>query len=210
MSALIITPAYTDICRELRAAILASGLPVLPAFEHSDLPRVRSMLITQALTSPDVVDRLILVDSDIVPTGAQLQELATSPLVTAENALTGLYPTRDGKGWAVHAKDPQEAAERPGGVFEAEWAGLGFCAIDRESLERVARYLPLVTAEGAGPDWTPFCVPELEYLSQKNARYFPDDRVLWRNLEKVGVRLWADSGLKVGHVIRAVLRNPIG
>lgn len=206
MSALIITPAYTDLCRELRAAILASGLPVLPAFEHSDLPRVRSMLITQALTS--TAERLILVDSDIVPSGAQLQELATSPLVTAENALTGLYPTRDGKGWAVHAKRPEEAAERPGGVFEAEWAGLGFCAIHRRSLERIVEDMAHVRGEGGGggTDWTPFCVP----FVADGGRYFADDRALWRRLEDVGVRLWADSGLKVGHVIRAVLRNPLG
>jgi hypothetical protein len=208
MSALIITPAYTDLCRELRAAILASGLPVLPAFEHSDLPRVRSMLITQALTS--TADRILLVDSDVVPTGAQLEELATSPLVTPDSALTGLYPTRDGKGWAVHAKDLQEA-ER-GGVFEAEWAGLGFCAIHRKSLERVAEYLPRVAGEGGGAGWTPFCVPQLrvDIPAADGVRYYPDDRILWKHLAGEGVRLWADSGIKVGHVIRAVLRNPLG
>jgi hypothetical protein len=206
MSALIITPAYTDLCRELRAAILASGLPVLPAFEHSDLPRVRSMLITQALTS--TADRILLVDSDIVPTGAQLQELATSPLVTPEGALTGLYPTRDGKGWAVHARDPVDAARGApelGGVFEAEWAGLGFCAIHRKSLERIANDITRVKGEGGGGDWTPFCVP----FVADGGRYFADDRALWHRLEEVGVRLWADSGIKVGHVIRAVLRNPL-
>lgn len=201
MSALIITPAYTDLCRELRAAILASGLPVLPAFEHSDLPRVRSMLITQALTS--TAERIVLVDSDIVPTGAQLAELASSPLVTPESALTGLYPTRDGKGWAVHAKDPQEA-ER-GGVFEAEWAGLGFCAIHRRSLEALQPRVPLVAAEDGPGTWSAYCVPAVHGVT-----YYGDDRVLWKHLADAGVRLWADSGLKVGHVIRAVLRNPLG
>lgn len=204
MKALIITPAYIDICRELRAAILGAGIPVLPAFEHSDLPRIRSMLITQALTSaPSAVERLLLVDADIVPTAGQLLELATSPLVTPDSALTGLYPTRDGKRWAVHARDPEDPGRSS--AFEAEWAGLGFCAIHRQSLERVAAATPQVYPDGGGSGWTPFCVPTLV-----PGLYLPDDRALWYRLECAGVRLWADSGLKVGHLIRAILREPQG
>lgn len=197
MNAVIITPARTHLDYRLHNAIAESGLPVLALYEHSDLPRVRSFLVSKALAQPGV-DRILFVDSDIVPTGAQLTELATSPLVTPDQALTGLYPTRDGREWAVKATDPATADA----VFRAEWAGLGFAAVHRLSLERVAARLPDIVGDGL--PWKPFCVP----LVLATGEYLADDRSLWWRLAQAGVGLVADRSLRVGHVSGHVLAEP--
>lgn len=198
MTAIIVCPARTHIDRRLAAAAQLAGLKILALFEHSDLPRTRSLLLTMALDTN--AERILCIDSDIVPTAEQIRQLVESELVTPTQALTGLYPTRDGQRWAVHAKD-QSLPEQPP-VFEAEWAGLGFCVIHRQSLIGLAESLPLIDEEG-GQSWRPFCVP-----FTIGRAYYADDRSLWHRLASVGVSLVADQSLRVGHVSSVVLRRP--
>ena len=204
MNALVIIPAYSHIDHRLMAALLEARLPLLPLHGSSDLPRARSLLISLALTREP--ERVIFVDSDVVPTAAQLVELATSELVTAEQALTGLYPIRDiratvrgGATWAVDAVDP-EAAAAGAPVFAANWAGLGFAAVSAASLRRVGETLPDIV--GDERPWKPYCVP---FFDGQAGRYYPEDRSLWWRLARTGTRLVASSALKVGHVASVVL-----
>jgi len=201
MKALAIIPAYCHIDHRLMAALLDSHVPFLPLHGCSDLPKVRSQLITLALGQAS--ERLLFIDADVVPRPEQLRELAESALVTPEQALTGLYPIRDarataagGRGWAVDA----EAGESPetAAVFRARWAGLGFAAVHVESLARVGEQLPTI----AWPEmsWKPYCVPLVE-----GGTYYPDDRVLWHRLALTGTRLVASNALRVGHVASVVL-----
>lgn len=198
MKALIVCPARTHVDRRLASAAEVAGVPILALFEHSDLPRARSLLLTMALADT-AAERVLCIDSDIVPTADQIRALAESPLVTADQALTGLYPTRDWTAWAVHASR-QELAEQPP-VFLAEYAGLGFCAIHRASLERVRASAPVI--DGDVRPWTPFCVPFL-----LGRAYHGDDRSLWWRLAQAGVALVADQALRVGHVGSVVLKEP--
>ena len=85
-------------------------------------------------------------------------------------------------------------------VFAANWAGLGFAAVHIESLIRVAETLPEIHRDEMA--WKPFCVPVVD-----GHTYYPDDRVLWARLSKVGVGLVACSSLKIGHVASVVLRD---
>ncbi len=200
--ALAIIPAYSHIDYRLMNALLEAHIPIMPLFGSSDLPRARSILISHALTKG--AQRLLFIDSDIIPTAAQLVELATSPLVTPKQALTGLYPIRDtrstiagGASWAVDAVD-QEAAAAGAPVFAANWAGLGFAAIHHDSLSRVAETLPQIN--GDETPWRPYCVPAVV-----GSTYYSDDRVLWRRLAQTGTQLVASNGLKVGHVSSVVM-----
>lgn len=200
MQALAIIPAYSHIDHRLMQALLDSGIPHMPLYGSSDLPRARSMLISLARSK---AERLLFIDSDIVPSVGQIHELATSNLVTPVQALTGLYPVRDiratrrgGVGWAVDAYEPELADKRD--VFGANWAGLGFAAIHSESLDRVAATLPVI--DGDECLWHPFCVPMV-----RGNTYYPDDRVLWTRLAETGTMLVASSRLKVGHVASVVL-----
>lgn len=204
MKALAIIPAYSHIDHRLMAALLEAHLPLLPLHGSSDLPRARSILISLALSREP--DRVLFIDSDVVPTAAQLVELATSPIVTGDQALTGLYPIRDtratvkgGHSWAVDAVDP-EAAAAGAPVFEARWAGLGFAAVSAESLRRVGDGLPDIVGDEC--PWKPYCVP---FFDGGAGRYYPEDRSLWWRLARTGTRLLASAALKVGHVASVVL-----
>jgi hypothetical protein len=195
MKAIITTPARTHIDRRLAQAAELAGVKILALYEHSDLPRTRSLLLTMALEMG--AERVLCIDSDIVPASEQILRLATSELVHPGQALTGLYPTRDGSAWAVHACDQERTEQAP--VFEAEYAGLGFCAIHRDSLRRIAE--PPI--EGDVRSWTPFCVPFV-----RERAYYGDDRSLWWRLAQAGVGLVCDQSLRVGHVSSVVLREP--
>jgi hypothetical protein len=205
VNVLVIVPAYTHLDHRLTMALLEAQLPLLPLFGSSDLPRARSILISHALRQ--ATERVLFIDADVVPTPEQLIALATSPHVTPEQALTGLYPIRDvrstpgaGAAWAVDAVDPATAPGKA--TFEANWAGLGFAAVHVDSLRRVAERLPEI--EGDEVPWKPFCVPRVE-----GGVYYPDDRVLWWRLAKTGTSLLADASLKVGHVASVVLRDAL-
>lgn len=202
MNVLAIIPAYTHIDHRLMMALLESRIPFLPLHGSSDLPRARSILISLALEQR--AERILFIDSDIVPTAAQLRELATSELCTPDQALTGLYPIRDtratpdgGASWAVDAVDATAAAAGAP-VFDATWAGLGFAAVHRASLVRVAEGLPVIAGDEVA--WRPFCVPFVA-----GTTYYPDDRSFWFRLGEAGVRLVASQRLKVGHVAQVIL-----
>lgn len=186
---LIVIPAYTAINHRLMSVILHTGLPLLPFFEMSDLPRTRSLLLTAACKQE--CERVITIDSDIVPSADQLMELATSDHVTPNQALTGFYALRGGDGrMSLHAPEATEDTQ----VFPAEWGGLGFAAIHKESLVRLVNALPAIT--GDDREWTPFCVPVITQEGQ----YLSDDRSLWWRLKNAGVSLVASRSLHVGHI----------
>ncbi len=200
--ALATIPAYSHIDYRLMNALLEAQIPIMPLFGSSDLPRARSILISHAMQKG--AERILFIDSDIVPTADQLVKLATSPLVTPSQALTGLYPIRDtrstvagGASWAVDAVD-REAAAAGAPVFEANWAGLGFAAIHHDSLSRVAEILPQINMDET--QWRPYCVPVVV-----GSTYYPDDRVLWWRLAQTGTQLVAATELKVGHVASVVM-----
>lgn len=200
MKAVIITPAHSHIDHRLELAIRRSGLPVIPLYERSDLPRARSVLIERALA--EGAERIILVDSDTVPGRGVLETLATAEGVTPDCAVWGLYPLREGDRWSVNPVDPEAAAraiEENGPSFEIESGGLGLCAIHRESLERVAETLPRVLNDN-GAEWRPFCLPFV-----RGSDYYADDRSLCARLRETGTELWCDPRLRAGHVVRQVV-----
>jgi hypothetical protein len=201
MKAAIITPAYREVDHRLERAVQASGIPYLVLRKHSDLPRVRSVLIESALAVTPAFERLILVDADSVPSVGTLRALAEAEGVTPDCAVWGMYPLREGDRWSVNPKDPVEAdlAIREGRSFEILTGGLGICAIHRDSLLRLRETLPTVT-EKDGLSWHPFCVPFV-----RGSDYYADDASLCVRLRESGTELWCDPRLRAGHVVETVL-----
>lgn len=199
MKAAIIIPAFSHVDHRLRRALDDSGLAFLPLHEHSDLPRVRSLLIEQALGTG--AERVILIDADTVPTVGVLRALAEGEGVTPFRSVWGMYPLREGDSWSVNPLDPVEAdlAIRQGRGFPIRTAGLGLCAIHRESLVRLGETLPLVT-EREGLTWRPFCVPFV-----RDGVYYADDGSLCVRLTETGTELWCDPRLRAGHVVRQLV-----
>lgn len=204
MKAVIITPAYREVDYRLWRAVNASGIPSLVLHEHSDLPRVRSVLIEQALATG--AERLILIDADTVPSAGVLRSLAEGEGVTPDCAVWGMYPLREGDRWSVNPFSKHEAdqAIREGRSFRIRTGGLGLCAIHRESLLRAAENLPTVTEEN-GLTWRPFCVPFV-----RGSTYYPDDGSLCMRLDESGTELWCDPRLRAGHAVRSVITAPQG
>jgi hypothetical protein len=203
VKAAILTPAYSHADHRLERAVMASGLPWLPAYEHSDLPRIRSVLIEEGLRAG--AERLILVDADTVPSTEVLRALAEADGVTPYCAVWGMYPLREGDRWSVNPLDGVEAdrAVQEGRSFPIATGGLGLCAIHRESLLRVADTLPTVT-EAEGLTWRPFCLPFVEE-SEGRTTYYADDGSLCARLYETGTELWCDPRLRAGHVVRQVV-----
>lgn len=202
MKALIVTPAFSHVRHELEQAIRRSGLPHLPLYEHSDLPRARSVLIERGLALG--AERLLLVDADTVPSAGDLQRLATTEAdVTPERALWGLYPLREGTRWAVNPVDPDEAnrAIEEGRQFRINSGGLGVCAIHRESLERAVAESPTIV-EDTGASWRPWCVPFIA-----NGKYYADDGSLCMRLAMTGTALWCDPTIRAAHAVTQLIRG---
>ncbi len=167
--------------------------------EHSDLPRVRSVLIEQALATE--AERVILLDADTVPSKGVLLALAEADGVTPERAVWGMYPLREGDRWSVNPIDPVDAdvAIREGRRFPIATGGLGLCAIHRQSLIRLGETLPTVK-EDTGLEWRPFCVPFV-----RGSDYYADDGSLCVRLRESGTELHCDPRLRAGHAVRTVL-----
>jgi len=202
MKALVITPAYSHTHYALDRAVRKSGLPWLPLHEHSDLVRVRSVLLTRAVTLG--AERVILVDADTVPADGVLETFAASPDVMPERALFGLYVQRSGDRWQVAVSDA-DAADRAvaaGEKFRVPWGGLGLCVIHRESLLRISRTLPIVLEENKAW-WSPYCLP-----FTRGSEYFPEDKAFCTRLVESGTELWADPTLRAGHAVTTILTEP--
>lgn len=178
MKTIIVIPAYTHIDDRLLSVLLASRIPYVPRYRISDLPRCRSQLLSHALRQDG--ERVILIDSDIIPTLEQLRHLAETPDVTPTQAVSGTYRLRDGR--------------LSGG--EGMPVGLGFCAISVWSLARAAAQLPII--RDAREPWYPFCVP-LVLESHEGNRYLADDGSLWWRLEQSDTSLLVKPELHVTH-----------
>lgn len=198
MKTVVITPAYSHAHHGLLQAIQKSGLPWLPLYEHSDLVRVRSLLLTLALRSE--AERIVLVDADVVPGDGDLEACAAA--ATPAKAVFGVYLLRDGKRLSVEPLDGELAkkAFAQSLPFPIVYGGLGLCAIHRASLARVFERLPAVTSEG--DEWRPFCLPFVDEAGV----YHADDRSLCARLRESGTELWCDPRLRPGHAVARVVR----
>jgi hypothetical protein len=202
MKPIILLPVRDHINGYLRSSLDACGYPWLPVYGSSDLPRVRSVLLTRALAAE--CDPILCIDADIVADASDIRRLAEHPRLSDAGAVTGLYAVRSGEAWACKLADDRV---EPDGCRRAEFAGLGFSALTAASLERVRRSLPVLLDPDIG-GWWPFCVP---FIGERNgqAEYCPDDVSLWRRLESSGTQLWADPTLVVGHQALVTLRSPV-
>lgn len=202
MNPIITLPVRDHINGFLRSALDACGYPWLPVYGSSDLPRVRSVLLTQALRGG--YDRVLCIDADIVADASDIRRLAEHPRLSEHGAVTGLYAVRSGEAWACKLYDEPVA---PDGCRAAEYAGLGFAAISTVSLARLAKLLEKLEDPDVG-DWWAFCCPYIR-RNDRGYEYCPEDVSLWNRLAVAGTHLWADPSLIVGHQALVTLRSPV-
>jgi hypothetical protein len=205
MKAVVVTPIYSHPHPALQRRIVMAGLQWLPIYGHSDLPRVRSLLIEEGLMR--TVEKIILLDADTVPVGDALERMAEAP-VTGARAIWGLYPLREGDRWSVRPCEPLPALDaiEQGRRFQILSGGLGFTVIHRDSLERVGAQLPTIT-EDTGTKWRPFCVPLIDVNERNEATYYADDGSLCWRLRRTGTELWCDPTLRAAHAVETLITD---
>ncbi len=148
-------------------------------------------------------ERILCIDADIVPTSDQIVSLANDSRVTPTSAVSGLYCQRNQTHWSFQSSAPTPDSS---GYVTGSGAGLGFCCIHRESLSKLADSLPYVDDE---QPWKPFCVPLLVPQAKGSVVYLADDFSFWHRLAEIGVSLWGNTALVVGHSFDTVHCAPL-
>jgi len=191
MKTLVITPAYSHAHHQVHAAIGATGMPWLPLYERSDLPRARSVLVSRAVELGAQV--VVFVDADTVPAPGALDAIIAA--VRPGRTVFGVYELRDGR----LSVDPEDPVAAEGAIarrlpFPVRWGGLGLAAVHLDDLRRVGEGLPLIR----DPDvvWRPYCVPFV-----RDGQYYADDRSLCARLRDAGVELVADPAIVGLHAV---------
>ena len=197
MKVLLIMPVYSHIHERTRATIRALGLEAKCVYGSTDLPLVRSMLFSEAVRSD--AERVVCLDSDVVPTPDQLGHLIASDKVTDTCAVSAVYASRDQSVWAFNGAEGEPDAD---GWLKVREAGLGCAVISRRSLANLAGKLgaPL---QSFGVDWWPFCIPFITGMT-----YVPEDYSLWRRLANSGTSLLVNTQCVVGHMGEVEIRAP--
>jgi hypothetical protein len=204
---LVLIPAYSHIDWRLSEVLKRSGLPCLLVHGCSDLVKARSRLLTDALRVD--THRFLFVDADMVPTPAQLDELATSSHVTSTSALTGCYLTQPDFIAAIAEDNQPIELEAEVRLIRGVAAGMGFAAVSRETVERIASKLPMVR-DANGDRWHPFFLPFLVKHERSEElggdEYYPEDYSFWWRVRALGeAQLWIDTHMVVGHVRQMIL-----
>ena len=205
MKPLCLIPAYSHIDWRLQKVLETVGIRCLPTYGCSDLVKARSRLLTDGLATD--ADRFLFLDADVIPTPEDILQLLESPRLSEDSAVSGCYLVREGRLAAVPETNQVRLFSEPRFVPCAA-AGLGISVVHRASIERVRASLPTIVDEDTarGPvAWHPYYVPVI--LEQKEGyRYLADDYSFWWRLNVVGVNLWLDTHVVVGHAKSALLK----
>lgn len=199
---IILVPAHTSLHHALHQAITHSGLDCEVLYGHSDLPKARSVLLTNAMQQSR--SRVILVDSDTLVTPEALQYLAQTGDVHSDQAVCGRYVLKNREQWSVDAVDPENVPLGTGKLFEVKRCGLGVMSVSLESLLRVAEHTGPVTEEQGGGQWFPFCVPQLSQDGE-HVRYQADDFSFCARLAQSGTKIMCKENLIAGHAMTTIV-----
>jgi hypothetical protein len=201
MAPLILISAYQHLDWRLQEAITRSGVPLLAVYGCSDLVKVRSQLLSDALRSN--ADRFLFIDADMVPTAEQIWQLAESEMLNPTNAVSGCYLGRDGQLAAQLKQQTPIRLDQCERYLPCLAAGMGFSAIHRDSVERLRSSLPELRTE-TGIEWRAYFLTQViadEERSGGETTYFSEDWAFWwrvRNLASAA--FWLDTQLPIGHL----------
>jgi hypothetical protein len=210
MKAVAMVPALQPISRALLDTLEEAGLPFLQIEGCRDLVYARSRLLTDALAHD--ASLFVFIDSDMRPSAADVRRLLAAPRLGPRDAVTGCYAMTTGSitakgldGKSLVLGDDDGTSET---FVECLGAGLGFAAVPRATVEVVRDELPLLAHE-AGAAWQPFFLPFVARLREgddpRNLVYHAEDYAFWFRVRSLaGARLWADTGLRIGHAKRLV------
>jgi hypothetical protein len=204
-----VIPALSHVDWRLLRTLESLGLRHIAVYGCSDLVMARSRLLTDALATD--ADHFVFLDADVIPGREDLISLIESPKVSPDNAVVGCYLVRENH---LSAQFKSQSVRIMGDVrfVECSVAGMGIGVVHRSSIERLRDTLPTVIDEqprdgsidGRGT-WTPYFLPVILETEGKY-RYLAEDYSFWWRLGIVGVKLWLDTHIAVGHAKQTIFR----
>jgi hypothetical protein len=193
-------PVEPECERGLRA-LEARGYAVRRAFGFSAIDFGRSVLASQALR--EGYDELLWVDSDVGFDPRDVERLRSHHLPFA----CGLYPKKDRSGFAGQflSGTSQVPFGAAGGLTGILYAGFGFVLTRRAVFERILERVPLPECnQRFGPPVRPWFLPEV-VADGDGTWYLPEDYAFCHRARAAGVRIMADTSIRLAHVGKTAL-----
>lgn len=183
----IVSPVYNAVQGPSAASLVQTVIALMrvgveveyrSVWRDSNVPNARRMLSEEALRLE--ADRILWLDDDIVFDPVHLEKLLMANL--GDDIVAGCYPIRKPNGGTVGTVTKD--GETRGELVQMDHVGFGFTLVSRECLRR------LVTTYGVG------C---FEFRKGPDGVLLGDDQVFSASWRALGGRIWAHTGVRLGH-----------
>jgi hypothetical protein len=134
-NAVLLLPAYGLIHRPHIDSLIAAGCDTIYLHNSACIDQARCLLVQRGLESNK--DVFVFVDSDISFTKQDLLQLIKDCNDTKE-IVTGIYVSKYGNNQMVLTVAPGVTTQRDDGLLPINACGMGFCAIHRNALQKIA------------------------------------------------------------------------
>ncbi len=195
MSAVLLLPAYGLIHRPHIDSLIACGAETIFLQNSACIDQARCLLVEKALQTDH--DVFVFVDSDISFTKEDLDRLVKNCEDTQE-IVSGLYISKKGNGKPVMTVLPEgkTVTNREDGLLPVFGVGMGFCAIHRKALRKIALTMEQVRLP-TGNDFEhlfPFFLPLID-----SGYYFGEDYSFCIRAYRAGVTVHFNHTIQVSH-----------
>lgn len=157
-NAVLLLPSYGLIHRPHIDSLISAGCDAIYLQNSACIDQARCLLVQRGLETDK--DIFVFVDSDISFEKNDLEKLVKNCDDTKE-IVTGIYVSKHGNNQMVLTVSPDARTEREDGLLPIVAVGMGFCAIHRKALQKIAflmNRVRLVTG-GETEDVYPFFFP---------------------------------------------------
>jgi len=176
------------------------GIPVRRIRGHSDIGRGRSQIATQALA--DGFDDLVWIDSDVAFAPDAVERLLGHAQL---QVVGGVYPMKGKRSLPIRpTKVPMDLVlGEGGGLVEVIYLPAGFLLTRREALEAIRSQLALPRCDDAdGVGIVPYFLSLVVPTEEGGHRYLSEDYSFCHRAREVGIPVWLDCAIRLGHVGR--------
>lgn len=201
MRRVVLVPAYSAIdptCERGLRALEARGFVVRRSFGNAAIDAARSQLASTALE--DGFDVLVWIDSDIRFDPDDVERLCAHDVPF----VAGIYPKKGRRELACHVLPgtTELTFGTSGGLVELRYVGFGFVVTRRGLYETMrasaALDLPVCNAQFGRP-LVPYFLPAV-METDAGCWYLGEDYAFCERARAVGVRILADTRIRLGHV----------
>ncbi len=184
------------------------------SYGDSLIERVRNIHLTDFMRNKDC-EYFISLDTDIAIENITADDNLLDRLITMADEhefVGGIYPLKTGATSSPWASVPADEGElrkglNPPRVIEMRWLSTGCWCLKRSVVDRYAQAYPELWYDGDGPNsgqklYGAYLI-ELVWLKEQGRmvkKMLSEDWMFCHRWQQIGGRLWADTGIRLGHV----------